>query len=449
MKRSGKIVLLLAVMIVLAVGYKLVIKLNETKPVAEEAGAFVLTDKTADDITAIKWTKDDTVYSFTKTDGAWIYAENAAFPLDREAVGALADDLIALEADRKLENVENRADYGLETPAFTVTAQWSDGTSTEYAMGDETPFADGWYFALSNDEAVYTVGTSLVKMFSATLTDLAALEELLTVETVRRIVIGDRLDASRQETSTTLDSEQLWYDTASGKAISGSIIDTLTETVTGLSWNSLIYPVPTEEETAACGLNDGDATLVALTGDNDEAVRLLIGAADESGNYYARLENSAMIYTVSSDTVTSLIDFGDDDLYAKDLFPLTIEETATVEFISGDDIYMITYEKTEPEDEEGETLKTATVNGEEADPAQIETLWTSVKSIKRTAFVTEEVPEGSVLLTVTVTNRSGISVTYEFSEYDAASYRAAGSDGTNVLVSADTIDKIIRTLRQL
>ena len=59
MKRSLKTILLLTVLIALFAGYKLVGSLNEKAQVAEEAGTFTLTDKTADDLTALEWTNEN------------------------------------------------------------------------------------------------------------------------------------------------------------------------------------------------------------------------------------------------------------------------------------------------------------------------------------------------------------------------------------------------------
>ena len=51
------------------------------------------------------WVKDDVTYDFVKTDGVWAKADEAIFPVDQDALNALAEDLLDLTATRKLEDV--------------------------------------------------------------------------------------------------------------------------------------------------------------------------------------------------------------------------------------------------------------------------------------------------------------------------------------------------------
>lgn len=96
-----------------------------------------------------------------KENDAWVNANNDAFPVNQAAVQALADNLTGLTATRKLEDISDLSAYGLGEPAFTVTAAWTDGTSTTFAMGDSTPFADGYYLTTGQD------GNGATVIFSA------------------------------------------------------------------------------------------------------------------------------------------------------------------------------------------------------------------------------------------------------------------------------------------
>ena len=192
MKRSVKTLLLLCVLLICVGGYWLLQQQSSVDTVSETTGEFDLNAKVVDDLTGMSWVKDDVTYDFVKTDGVWAKADEATFPVDQDALNALAEDLLDLTATRKLEDVTSPADYGLAEPAFTVTATWSDGTSTDYAMGDETPFSDGYYLQLSDQsDVIYTIATSLSSTFADTLTDLAQKETLPEVDTVTRLALGD------------------------------------------------------------------------------------------------------------------------------------------------------------------------------------------------------------------------------------------------------------------
>ena len=54
---------------------------------------------------------------------------------------------------------------------------------------------------------------------------------------------------------------------------------------------------------------------------------------------------------------------------------------------------------------------------------------------------------GNTVLSVQVTDVNGLTVTLVFSEYDVDSY-VATMDGRSLLVSADEVDKLVRTVKQ-
>ena len=469
MKRSVKSIVLLAVLVLLVGGYFLTQNLTQTSSVTEEAGTFALTEKAAENLTGISWTKDDVSYHFVKQDDLWVNADDAAFPADQDAVQALADDLYELEADRKLEDIQNVADYGLDAPAFTVTGEWSDGTTTEYSMGDETPFGDGYYLKLSDsDTTVYTVASSLSSMFSDTLADLAELEEIPAVENADRLTVGDALDVSYSETSTTLDADQHWY-AADGAALDSASVEELISAAQSIEWNELLTASAAGEELTAWNLTDGAATALTVYENGEPALSLLIGATDESGNYYARLADSNMVYTVAADSVSSLLEADPSSLTSDSLIPLDFENLSEAEFALNGQSYAFARTETEvtaeaaeeteetaedaeeaaEETEETTTIEiSVTLNGEETDVAATESLWEMVAALTITDNA-DASAEGDALLTLRAVNESGVSGEFTFHEYDADSYLVICSDGSAVLTPADSIDKLIRNLRQL
>lgn len=469
MKRSVKSILLVAALVLLVGGYRLTQYLTQTSTVTEETGTFALTDRSEEELTGIAWSADGVDYHFVVEDDLWVNAEDADFPADQDSVQSLADKLYALEADRKLEDVQSAADYGLDEPAFTVTGEWSDGTTTEYAMGDETPFGDGWYLKLSDSETVYTVGSSLATMFSKTLIDLAQQEDIPAVELADRLTVGDTLDVCYSETSTTIDPDQHWYS-ADGDALDDIAVEELITSATSIAWSELLTASATGEELTEWELTDDLATALTVYENGEPVISLLIGATDESGSYYARLSGSGMVYTVAADSLLTLLDANAADMVSTDLIPLEAEDLAEAEFTLGDKSLTfvrteteVTAEESESEEgeaetdeadeteetetDEAETTVSVTLNGEATDEAQFETLWQLVHALTISETV-EAADEGEALLTLRVTNENGVSETFTFFEYDADSYQVARSDGFRALTPADSIDKLIRTLRQ-
>ena len=182
MNRGKKTLLVLLALGVAACGAIGARQPDRKETVRETAGSFILTQKTADDLIGLSWTGDGETISFRCADGVWTAQDASDPPARQETFAFLSETVLSLKATRRLENVGSLADYGLDKAAFTVTADWKDGTSTVYYMGGATPFADGYYLALSGESGtVYTVAASLAESFEATRQEMTAPEKIMEI----------------------------------------------------------------------------------------------------------------------------------------------------------------------------------------------------------------------------------------------------------------------------
>ena len=69
---------------------------------------------------------------------------------------------------------------------------------------------------------------------------------------------------------------------------------------------------------------------------------------------------------------------------------------------------------------------------------------TALRGTKRV----EETPSGAPVLTVSITGADGRNAALAFYDYDEDSYLLPITDGAAMLVSADSVDALIRALRQ-
>lgn len=433
MKRMKKMALLVGMLVVLLCGYALMNRSEETAAVEEETGSFELTAKTADELIGLEWTKDGEAFSFTLADGVWQKTDQAAYPVAQNVVQTLADQLMELKGSRKLENVTDLSIYGLSEPAFTVTVHWSDGSATDYQMGDATPFSDGYYLALSDQtEAIYTLSSSLSSVFNKSMDDFADMEAVPAVAEVTRLTVGDTFDAAWQDESSTINASQHWY-AADGRALDG--VEELVADAEAITWDHLAEAVASEEQLAQWKLDEENATVLTLY-DGDESVSILFGAADENGDYYARLPESTMVYTVAAADVDDLLNASPENKLSLALAETEYADLQEAVFTVGD----VAYTVIPPAETEGEEAEEA-----EADPA--EALWEQFTALKATAHA-EKPEKGETLLEVHVTVKTGIEATFTFIEYDADSYLVAEGERA-MLTAADKVDKLIRTLKNM
>ena len=486
MKRSVKLVLMLAVLAVASAG--LLLSRNaqqQSAVVSEEEGCFALTEYTAEDVAGLSWTNDEKSYHFIKEDDEWRNADNASFPTNQESIQTLANSIVDLEGTRRMEDVQSPEDYGFGKDAFSLSVEWTDGAETTYIMGNSTPFDDGYYLQLNEDaNTVYTIESDLSWSFDVSLASLAELETIPQPKNVSRVVIGSDLDASRQENSITLNPNQHWYDSESGEALQDDLIESLSRDIQEIVWSSLVEVDATGEQLVSWNLDGTLATMLMLYDGDDAALSMMIGAADDNGDYYAKLANSNMVYTVAADSVEALLEIEPDSLRVTDLIPLDQSDLQEAVFRTSDNTWTVIREETEVQAEEGSSTSEAveaeradsasdeesyvsldesteetegsnepevvvrvTVNDKAAELDVFDSLWLLVRNITITGRV--DVEHGDApLLTIAIVNESGIHVEFEFYAYNVNSYTVVCSDGRTLQVSADTIDRIIRNLNQ-
>ena len=469
MNRGKKMLLLVLVLAVVLVGYKLAGRTSETETAQEESGTFELTAQTADEVSSLSWTNDDTTYDFTRADGTWTKSDDASYPVSQDDLDELADSLISLKGVRKLENVTDASIYGLSEPAFSVTATWSDGSETVYHMGNATPFEDGYYLCLNDQsDTVYTIADSLSLMFDVDMSDLTQMEDVPGVENANRITVGTTLDASKQETSSTINTDQLWY-AADGRPLDH--VDDLVSLFDEIEWNSLVNAVANDDELAEWQLDDANAVAVSLYGADDSSATILFGCTNADGDYYARLPESTMVYTVAAANAVELLSATPESMISTELVGTDYEDVKTAVFTTGETQYTITADTTEKDaateekaateedaaTEENAAVEAEAVTGEDAasetettteadDPD--ETLWDTLTAIGASAYLSEDVSDHEVVLTVSVTTKDDVSCEFSFAEYDADNYCV--TDGLRtMLVDAASVDKLIRMIKSM
>lgn len=442
MKRGKKMLLLLAALVLCVAGYYGAQLFNgDTEVVSEETGEFSLTAHESTELTALEWVSGEENFRFTLADGTWTNAADPAFPLDQDAVQAMADDLLAVTGARQLDGVTDLSMYGLSEPAFTVTASWSDGSTTVYAMGDETPFGDGYYLSLGHEGIVHTVETDVAAIFDTAMNDLAVLVTIPTVESATRLTVGGTLDIVQETTSRTINASETWYDSLTGAALDVDEAEDLVGDAKAIEWAALAEPSATDVELAGYGVDEASATAITLYDGDTAVLTVLIGAQDDSGDYYARLPGSTMVCTVDSSDVSALLSARAESMLSMVITDVAAENVASASFTAG----AVSYMWTNTADETTESEEEAEAAGDAAADETGVALWESILALTATEHLDGTV-EGAALLTVAVQTTDGQRAEMTFTEHDADSYAALVLDRA-YLVDAANVDAIIRSLR--
>ena len=128
------------------------------------------------DLTGLTLTNSAGTLSFTKTDGAWQYDGDSAFPANQTAVEGLAEQVGSLAALRVIDDPEDLSAYGLDEPSLQASVTAGDGTTAELLLGDVS--SSYCYAKLADSNTVYTISTDLPEnLESLELLDLAAIPD--------------------------------------------------------------------------------------------------------------------------------------------------------------------------------------------------------------------------------------------------------------------------------
>ena len=206
MSRGGRLLALLAVLAVLCGGYFVVTNMTQKEAVIETGGSFEVAGLTPDEITSMAWQNGDETIRLVRADGVWSLDGEANFPLKQDVADELASDIAALEATHTVTGGADAADYGLDEPSFTVTVENDSGDTLVYRMGAKNDVTGEYYLRFSENDAIYTIATSLAATFDYNRASLLDAPVIPSLDGATRLVIA----------GTDADVDQAYYADSTG-----------------------------------------------------------------------------------------------------------------------------------------------------------------------------------------------------------------------------------------
>ena len=360
-KQTKQILALVGVLAVCIGAYAGLRAWNAGAEAREEAAAVYVAQLT--DVTTLSFDHGGGMLAFTKSGETWTLDGDADFPVDGTYLDSLASSLEHVKAERTLEDPDELADYGLEEPAYTLTAGTADGESVTLYLGDLDSSTANRYAMREGDARIYTVSATLATLMDYDLLDLMELPDLPSLS--KSTLSGAALETASGSHTLTKNEvsrvQEVETDTGEVDEDGEPIYETTTETVTtttwyldgeeisseadGLSdWLSALsglylegcYAYQADSDTlTACGLTTGSTLSVTVTVEDDgnedgeteaepasETVILTFGsAASEGTGCYVTLgtpETGSSIYLVDLETAQTLLALDYETLSAVD-----------------------------------------------------------------------------------------------------------------------------------
>lgn len=266
-------------------------KQDEREAKEAEAAKIYLVD--AEDITAYAYDNGENEMSFTRTDDGWYYDEDAEIPMNQDTIQSTADSIAGMTAVRQLDEPDELADYGLDSPLYTIAYKDSEGNETAIYIGNGA--GENYYATVGDTGKVYTISSDFLNLMQFELTGL------VQYDTVPSIGSGNL----KQVTVADSEEESVYKED-----------DELAELAGGFGTIALTDCVDyhvAENDLPKYGLDEEHRTTVTAeytdnTSGEDEKFLLYVGSLDDSGeNRYVMVKDSAMVYKVSDAIVQNLM----------------------------------------------------------------------------------------------------------------------------------------------
>ena len=158
-----------------------------------------------------------------------------------------ASSVTSVESDRVLEDVDDLAEYGLNSPANTIKIvtksedEDGDDTTTTLYVGDENSSTSQYYVRKDDDEkTVYLVDSSCVEPFTKTLYDYAQMEDfpaISSTDTITKISVdGDNSYELKKDADTSV-----WSVSANGEEdkADSATVSSLVSSFGSMAYNSM------------------------------------------------------------------------------------------------------------------------------------------------------------------------------------------------------------------
>lgn len=428
----------------------------------------------ADDIKSLDFMVDDTETTFEKKDDSWVKKDDTDFPVNQSTLDSAASSVTSVESDRVLEDVDDLAEYGLDSPANTIKIvtksedEDGDDTTTTLYVGDENSSTSQYYVRKDDEKTVYLVDSSCVEPFTKTLYDYAQMEDfpaISSTDTITKISVdGDSSYELKKDADTSV-----WSVSANGEEdkADSATVSSLVSSFGSMAYNSMAdykcedkskygldkpYSTITVDYQEEAETSDDNAeTSDSETPDSaettemvDKQLTILVGNEADDSNRYVMVNDSNEVYTMSEETLSALTDKTEEDFWDMTVSYVSVNSLASLKVNYQGTDYKVNASRETSTDEDGNDTETVTykLDGADLDETTFTTFYNKLINMAAQKRLTEKYdPDGDAELTVTFTEEDGDTLEVSYYSYDT-NYYAAVVDNKVYLVNKMNVKEL-------
>lgn len=488
-KKSVKLVSSVVVLAVLCgayAGVKTYVAKQEKEESSEEDSKTDVLAIALDDIKSLEFIIDKENITFEKDSDNWVDKNDAGFPVNQSTMDTTAEALKDVKADRVLNDVEDLSEYGLDSPANTITVKTDDAT-TRICVGDENTSTSQYYITKDDDDkTVYVVAADSISPFMKSLYDYAESETFPGIDTsaIKKVQVEGKKSYTLEE-----DSDSSTWNVTSGddtEEADSSAAGTVTSAFGSMAFDEFVnynaedlsqygldkpyatvtvdYTEEVESEDSSDSSDDAEAedsessTADAISADSsdesdtsdtdssdekktetvEKQLVLYVGDETDSDSRYVTTDNKE-VYTMSNDTLNAVIDKEASDLWSLIVSYLSVNNLDQLQVTYNGETNTVNVSRETSTDNDGNDKETVTykLNGEELDDSKsvFTIFYNKLTNMAAQKRLTEEyTPSTDPEMTATFTDTDGKEMTVSYYAYDT-NYYAAVVDSKVFLVN--------------
>lgn len=459
MSRSKKLYILLGVFVVACIATLAVTQIAEHKEQIKNSGEPIL-ELSSDSVQTLSWEHKGETLAFHR-DETWLYDGDEKFPVSEDKINELLEQFQPLSAAFVIEEVEDFGQYGLDNPVCTIHLT-TEEQSYEIKLGDFSKM-DSQRYASIGDGNVYLVQNDPLDQFDAVLSDMIQHDKMPDFDQATSIQFSGAQDYSvsyEEDSSNTYCAEDVYFTRRGEKSLplDTERVDSYLRKISNLNPTNYVTYNVTDEELTTYGLDTPELTVtVEYTPKDEERAEVFVlhiscdpeeikkpsdedDGEDETVTAYLRVDQSPIIYQISSDQYKDLMAASYDDLRHLEVFAADFADVRQIDISLEGDSYTLTSEEKGKE-------RTWSCQGEEL---EIDDLKETLEALRADEFTSEKPSQKEEIgLTVHLDNEHFPTVSIRLYRYDGTHCLAVVDGESVALVNRGEVVDLIEAIHEI
>ena len=366
--------------------------------------------------------------------------------IDSAKLKSALSSCASVYAGKKLENVQNFADYGLEKADKYVLIKTKDGKEHKIILGNNTNFENEYYVKTKDSNTVYTISSYTFDSLMKSPEEYRNLDICVLDNTSMEALSIDK--QGKSELSIVLDKDFTplnEYQTTSyimtypykNVTASQDKLNELLENISSLTASSVAEENPTN--LYKYGL---DKPYVINYTDAKGKNTIKMGNYAENGNVYIMYNNLPVVYLADCPFYETVKQADADEFVERFVSLFNIMDIESVKLSADGKEHTMSIKK------KGEDKYEYSINGKIKTEDNFKKIYQQIIGVTSVEF-TSEVPSGSEKCKVTFSFLNGTNKTFIYYQYNDRYSIVKADNGMVCLVLTKNIDKIFESLENI